>query len=550
VILQGLLFSKGHIVGVVKSHDGVLLNNVTVRLSGSRKQATITNREGEYEFRNLPNGKYNLIFTLKQYNVREKYCVIDGGIIFRKDIKNIDVTLSKTTKASGNNTFSKKKNKTPPEDVVLLAFLVVFTFFLYVLLKREDISKSESSKIDDESEEPTLRHAPLSKYSLQKNNSNKQEVKDTIIEPLNDTTQSSNEISRNSKVSQKNKEEIIKLLKTNNLSLEEIADITSISPYILRAYKGHITRGTYDDIQKTNKDSANIKHKTVIPIINDNASMRQIYIEKSDYADAFKTSQIKNYNTIQKLAIEFGEKNDINWSKLERGAAIIKEKQLLYQFIFSYGEMHKHKLSEGFSMLPWNEIANSKVNCIDWGCGQALATVALCDYLQKKNYKIFIDNLLLIEPSVLALERGLLHISSQNIIKKVIPINKDLNSILIDDITFENKNHTIHLFSNILDIPDYNIKKLSQKLKKVQKGRNYFLCVSPSIDDLRNQRINSFFRYLRNDSTIVYSERHNQLLNNIWRCKINYCNKCTLNYPSCGKKPWTRYEKVFSNYYS
>jgi len=88
VILQGLLFSKGHIVGVVKSHDGVLLNNVTVRLSGSRKQATITNREGEYEFRNLPNGKYNLIFTLKQYNVREKYCVIDGGIIFRKDIKN------------------------------------------------------------------------------------------------------------------------------------------------------------------------------------------------------------------------------------------------------------------------------------------------------------------------------------------------------------------------------------------------------------------------------------------------------------------------------
>lgn len=245
--------------------------------------------------------------------------------------------------------------------------------------------------------------------------------------------------------------------------------------------------------------------------------------EVGDYASAYEHSEYKNFKTIQNLAKQFGVRSDNNYHKLERGTAIIDDESLLYQYILSYGEMHKYKLMDSTGMIPWSELEVKTFDCIDWGCGQGLGTVALHDYFLQNDCNIHIDNLLFIEPSIIALKRALLHTDSLKFIKNVVPpVNKDLDSLSQKDLQFGTGKNRIQIFSNILDVPKFDIKTLARKIEKTQKGNNYFICISPSIDDLRNQRIESFYKYFSERySTTLYAERHE---NNV---------------------KWTRFEKVF-----
>ncbi|MBR0071547.1 MAG: hypothetical protein IJP87_04350, partial [Campylobacter sp.] len=53
---------------------------------------------------------------------------------------------------------------------------------------------------------------------------------------------------------------------------------------------------------------------------------------------------------------------------------------------------------------------------------------------------------------------------------------------------------TVHIFSNVIDLDDnvFNIEKITQTIKNAISGRNLFICVSPSIDEIHNKRINDF----------------------------------------------------------
>jgi len=65
--LSSFASPSGKLYGVVTSEDGSLLPGVTVTLQSpalSKKQSTTTNSKGEYSFSNLPQGKYNLIFSM------------------------------------------------------------------------------------------------------------------------------------------------------------------------------------------------------------------------------------------------------------------------------------------------------------------------------------------------------------------------------------------------------------------------------------------------------------------------------------------------------
>jgi hypothetical protein len=85
----------------------------------------------------------------------------------------------------------------------------------------------------------------------------------------------------------------------------------------------------------------------------------------------------------------------------------------MYTYINKLGPMHKAKLDCCFDFFPFTNITNA-VEIIDWGCGQALATVVLNDYLNEKNINhLNVDKIILIEPSELTLKRAALHTNSQ-----------------------------------------------------------------------------------------------------------------------------------------
>jgi len=105
-------------------------------------------------------------------------------------------------------------------------------------------------------------------------------------------------------------------------------------------------------------------------------------------------------------------------------------------------------------------------------------------------------------------------------------MNRTIESLHEEDIFVEHRNITLHLFSNILDVPRFDIHTLCETIQKNIGSANWkyiFICVSPYIDDLRNQRIESFYQWWSdNYTTVLISSRQGNM----------------------GK--WTRYEKVFS----
>ncbi|MCD4667308.1 MAG: DUF4145 domain-containing protein [Sulfurimonas sp.] len=224
-----------------------------------------------------------------------------------------------------------------------------------------------------------------------------------------------------------------------------------------------------------------------------------ISIELSNYSKKLYTINQVNFTKIKQVSFDYiksiGDPSELH-IRLNQGITIIDDEQLLYKYMVSYGAMHKAKLYESFETIIGN-LNNIKINIIDWGCGQALATLLLLEYIKEHSLQIDIENITLIEPSKLALSRGLLHIDvtkQQN--HKVKAINKDLDCIKQSDIEFNNNNIVLHLFSNILDVEFFKLDSIFlEKISKNIQSDNYFICVSPNINAKRNGRLDIFYKY-------------------------------------------------------
>jgi hypothetical protein len=227
--------------------------------------------------------------------------------------------------------------------------------------------------------------------------------------------------------------------------------------------------------------------------------------EDSEYSRNI-SDQLITFNNIRNLATSEVKKltqtkSDNVYRKLERGVKIIDSQDLLYMYLYSYGKKHKLKLDDAYAVMVKELEALKNVNIIDWGCGQALATFLLKEFLNKKSIEINFKEIILIEPSNLALQRGVLHLKEQNKqnVLKIKPLIMDLDSLQIKNITITNRYPTLNLFSNILDVPFFNLIELINKIKNTQKGINYFICISPNISNERNQRLDNFYNILKKD---------------------------------------------------
>jgi hypothetical protein len=232
-----------------------------------------------------------------------------------------------------------------------------------------------------------------------------------------------------------------------------------------------------------------------------------------------------------------------------RGVKILESEEELYGYFKSFGNMHKAKLLSAFEVLL---DFSSKLNIVDWGCGQGFASMI---FLEKYGNE-FVNHITLIEPSEIALKRAALHCKKYNSDVSLKTICKKLDDIEKSDFNLPHSDITIHLFSNILDIDGYSQNHLIELIEQTQSGESYFVCASPHIDAIKTERLESFKRYFEKyyDSFELLTEVTNTKNNEFWCCNNTYtqghinhghyfnCN----DFNECGcYNKWTRVIKVF-----
>lgn len=183
------------------------------------------------------------------------------------------------------------------------------------------------------------------------------------------------------------------------------------------------------------------------------------------------------------------------WRNLNQGVDLLDSHELMCQYVFSYGNMHEAKINTALSSIKNpNEVFNTDLAIIDWGCGQGLATLCFFDFLKNQGIPNNTQKIILIEPSKHALERAKQHSKVYlNDETKIQLVNKYLDDVEKEDIE-SNQSITLHFFSNILDIPQIDLKKLAQLVGENVNGEHYVFCVSPLIEG-RSHRLDAFYNY-------------------------------------------------------
>ena len=203
-----------------------------------------------------------------------------------------------------------------------------------------------------------------------------------------------------------------------------------------------------------------------------------------------------HYNEIERTGLK---------NELDRGVAIIDREELLWQYLYSFGQMHQAKMKLALDKFPGlADVVKDGYSVVDWGCGQGLATVCLMDHLKDKKIEALPEQVILIEPSGLAIENAKLHVKLCGA-SNLKPLQKTLDNVDGDDIETAAVT-TIHLFSNILDIRNIDLMKLASLIAGNAHGKHYFICVSPLMYDGRSARLDLFKSYFNDIESIASEE--------------------------------------------
>ena len=189
-------------------------------------------------------------------------------------------------------------------------------------------------------------------------------------------------------------------------------------------------------------------------------------------------------------------------NELNYGHAILNTQDQLNKYIYAYSSMIKHQWismikHQWFPMFNSLKFTSNNVEIIDYACGQGLASMLLFD--KHKNIRNFSSNIILIEPSEIALNRAKKILQCYSPKAKVKTINKTLDNITEDDIRTDDDIIKIHLFSNILDMEGFNIASLFNKITTT-KGKNYFIAMSSDRGSFGGtERLNIFHELFKNN---------------------------------------------------
>lgn len=194
------------------------------------------------------------------------------------------------------------------------------------------------------------------------------------------------------------------------------------------------------------------------------------------------------------------------WEKLNRGIELLDSHELMCQYLFSYGNMHEAKIRDAVKCLP-KEILLGEFELVDWGCGQGIGTVCLFDHLKALGCNLNVKKITLIEPSKKALERAVLHVNTYFQNDRLINTYCDyFDKIKNENIKSKTGLPVIHIFSNILDVKNIDLKELATKIDKAVVDDNYIISVGPV--NANNKRIDAFYNYY--NALVLYDYENTQ----------------------------------------
>ena len=251
---------------------------------------------------------------------------------------------------------------------------------------------------------------------------------------------------------------------------------------------------------------------------------KTFYIEKdTNYALQVECATNINFDEIKRIAKFFvmqlpeAVQNKI-YNELDRGVNIIDSEPQLNMYLHSFGNMHQAKMRQAFSNIGTYWFANKEIEIIDYGCGQALATMLYHDYLQANGISQTVSRITLIEPSAKALCRAGLHAKAFYPNAEIHTINKLLNNVAPTDISHSGK-PVLHLFSNIIDIEAVDMHHLAT-ISQAENAdvHTLWICVSPFFGNHIDNRIPCFLDILNQPKTYTFQ-----------RSKGNWQNQWTIN---------------------
>lgn len=243
--------------------------------------------------------------------------------------------------------------------------------------------------------------------------------------------------------------------------------------------------------------------------------MTKYLIEKgTNYSYLLDNLKNPSFEGIRKLSVNFinqlpEEVQTELWEALSNGVEVLESEALLSMYMYAYGKMHAAKLQAAFEHLPTDKLED--IHLIDWGCGQAMATVVYYEYLKEKAISSNVKTITLIEPSELALKRAALHARKLFPNAEIKTVKKVFDKLTADDIQIADNQTILHLFSNVLDIEYFSIEQLAELIEQ-NNSYNLLVCVSPYINDFKNQRLINFISCFQCASTIA------DYVNQEWQC--------------------------------
>lgn len=185
----------------------------------------------------------------------------------------------------------------------------------------------------------------------------------------------------------------------------------------------------------------------------------------------------------------------VPFDNLDNGTRVLRDESECVRYIALYGGHHFYKLYAAYESTMFNNIEGKNIEIFDWGCGQALATCVLVDYLMEKNINLNVISITLIEPSTVALQSG------RNLVRQMFQddsstdsvvrlVNKYMDDLTSNDLVSNPDSIKIHLFSNIIDVEGFDLRRLYQLMINSFQGVNRVICTSP--DNARQQRLKDF----------------------------------------------------------
>lgn len=185
------------------------------------------------------------------------------------------------------------------------------------------------------------------------------------------------------------------------------------------------------------------------------------------------------------------------FSSIDHGRKILQFEEEVDAYIAFYGAQHFYKLEEAFKELDILRFHNQQLDILSYGCGAATDTCSLISYCRSQEIDLPFKNITLIEPSQVALQRGIKYIrqalSSQEFETiNIKPLNKHLDELEDRDICNDFQSPKLHVFSNILDVKEINLSRIANLIVKNRQKSDYFLCISPKKYSGKT-RVNEFY---------------------------------------------------------